>query len=48
MGTRQEPGRTSDYECQSLIWKDFYQVAERAGLLGAMRLAPSGVSATED
>jgi hypothetical protein len=29
MDTRQEPGRASDYECKFLIYKGFYEVAER-------------------
>ena len=36
MDTRQEPGRASDYELKSLIYKDFSWLAERVGTdLGA-------------
>jgi hypothetical protein len=41
MDTRQEPGRTSDYECKSLIWKDFYEVAERVGFEPTCRNYPT-------
>jgi hypothetical protein len=29
MDIRQEPGKASDYEHKSLIYKDFYELAER-------------------